>query len=65
VENVMKRISLLGAGLGVVLGLGVGVVSGSWILWLALGLAIGVVVGSASARRSLLVNASARRELKP
>jgi len=61
----MKRISLLGVGLGVLLGLIASLLSGSWVLWLGLGLAIGVVVGSISARRSLLVDANARRELKP
>jgi hypothetical protein len=61
----MKRISLMGIGLGFLLGLIASLLSGSWILWLALGLAIGVVVGSTSARRSLLVNANARRGLKP
>jgi hypothetical protein len=64
-ENVMKRISLLGVGLGVVLGLSVGLLLGSWILWLGLGLAIGVVLGASSARRSLLANTSVRGELKP
>ena len=48
----MKRISLMGILFGIVLGAVVGLLSGSWILWLGLGLIVGVFIGSLSARRS-------------
>lgn len=60
----MKKISVVGLGLGVVLGLLAGLLSGSWIFWLGMGLAIGVLIGSVSARRSQIHGASARGELK-
>jgi hypothetical protein len=50
-ERAMKRVSLAGLVLGVVLGAAVGLLSGSRILWLGMGLAIGVFVGSALVQR--------------
>jgi gas vesicle protein len=50
-EEVMKKVSLAGVILGVILGAMAALLSGSWLLWLGLGLAIGVVVGAAQARR--------------
>lgn len=46
----MKRVSLVGLVLGVILGAAVGLVSDSRILWLGMGLAVGVFVGSALVR---------------
>jgi hypothetical protein len=63
-EKVMKKISLAGLILGVMLGTVVALLSGSWILWLGAGLAIGVVVGFAGARRGLIENPGIRQELK-
>jgi hypothetical protein len=65
VENVMRKISLVGLVLGVIVGLVVGLLAGSWIFWLGTGLAIGILVGSVSARRHLLQGPSIRGELKP
>jgi hypothetical protein len=47
----MKRVSLAGLVLGVILGAAVGLLSGSRILWLGMGLAVGVFVGSALVQR--------------
>jgi hypothetical protein len=60
----MKKISLAGLILGVMLGAIVGLLSGSWIFWLGAGLAIGVVVGSVAARRGLIGNSGIGQELK-
>jgi hypothetical protein len=51
-ENVMKKISLAGVILGMVVGALAALLSGSWIFWLGAGLAIGLMVGAAQARRS-------------
>ena len=48
----MKKISLAGIGLGLIVGAMVAMLSGSWIFWLAMGMALGVLLGSASARRA-------------
>jgi hypothetical protein len=64
-ENVMKRVSLVGLVLGVIVGLVAGLLAGSWIFWLGMGLAIGILVGSVSTRRHLLEGAGIRGELKP
>ena len=61
----MRKISLVGLGLGVVLGLAVGLLAGSWIFWLGTGLAAGILIGSVSARRRQIQVASVRGELKP
>jgi hypothetical protein len=63
-EKVMKKISLAGLILGVIVGAMAGLLSGSWIFWLGAGLAIGVVVGSVVARRRLVQHAGIRQELK-
>ena len=47
----MKRISLAGVILGLVVGALAAMVSGSWIFWLGAGLAVGMVLGAAQARR--------------
>ena len=49
----MKRISLLGVVLGLMVGALAAMLSGSWILWLGAGMAVGVFLGAAQARRSL------------
>jgi uncharacterized membrane protein YoaK (UPF0700 family) len=49
----MKRISLLGVVLGLMVGALAAVLSGSWILWLGAGMALGVLIGAAQARRGL------------
>jgi len=49
----MKRISLLGVVLGLIVGALAAMLSGSWILWLGAGMAVGVLLGAAQARRSL------------
>jgi len=49
----MKRISLLGVVLGLIVGALAAMLSGSWILWLGAGMAVGVFLGAAQARRSL------------
>ena len=48
----MKKISLAGIGLGLIVGAMVAMLSGSWIFWLAMGMALGVLLGSAGARRT-------------
>jgi uncharacterized membrane protein YoaK (UPF0700 family) len=57
----MKKISLAGLVLGVVLGAIAGLFSGGWIFWLSAGLAIGVVVGAFQARRGLVQDARTRQ----
>lgn len=47
----MKRISLAGVILGLIVGALVAMVSGTWIFWLGAGLAIGMALGAAQARR--------------
>lgn len=47
----MKKISLAGVTLGIVVGAVAALVSGSWMFWLGAGLAIGMVLGAAQARR--------------
>ena len=64
-ENVMKKVSLVGVVLGVILGLVAGLLLGSGILWLGIGLAVGLLVGSGSARRHQLQSTGVRGELKP
>ena len=49
----MKRISVLGVILGLIMGALAAMLSGSWILWLGAGMALGALVGAAQARRSL------------
>ena len=61
----MKKVSLAGVILGMVLGVIAGLLSESWFFWLGAGLAIGVVVGSVQARRSLLNDARVKQELNP
>jgi hypothetical protein len=48
----MKKISLAGVVLGLILGALLAMLSGSWIFWLALGMSLGVMLGSAGARRA-------------
>jgi hypothetical protein len=48
----MKKISLAGVVLGLILGALLAMLSGSWIFWLALGMSLGVLLGSAGARRA-------------
>jgi len=48
----MKKISLAGVILGMVVGALAAMVSGSWIFWLGAGMAIGLFLGAAQARRS-------------
>jgi uncharacterized membrane protein YoaK (UPF0700 family) len=48
----MKKISLAGVILGMVVGALAAMVSGSWIFWLGAGIAIGLFLGAAQARRS-------------
>jgi hypothetical protein len=64
-EQVMKKVSLLGVGLGIAMGLIVGLLWGSWIFWLGTGLVIGALLGSAATRRSLLESANAKGRLNP
>jgi uncharacterized membrane protein YoaK (UPF0700 family) len=52
-RHVMKRISLLGVVLGLIVGALAAMLSGSWILWLGAGMVVGVLLGAAQARRSL------------
>lgn len=47
----MKRTSLAGVILGVLLGAAAVLVSGSWIFWLGAGVAIGLIIGAARGRR--------------
>jgi hypothetical protein len=47
----MKKISLVGLILGLILGALAAMLSGSWIFWLGAGLAIGMLLGAAQARR--------------
>jgi hypothetical protein len=47
----MKKISLVGLILGVIVGALAAMLSGSWIFWLGTGLAIGMLLGAAQARR--------------
>jgi len=49
----MKRISLLGVILGLIVGVLAAAFSGSWILWLGAGMVVGVLIGAAQARRNL------------
>jgi uncharacterized membrane protein YoaK (UPF0700 family) len=53
-EQVMKKISLIGLTLGAILGMAVALIFGKWLFWLGTGLAIGLFVGSAQARRGPL-----------
>jgi len=48
----MKKISLAGVILGMVVGALAAMVSGSWIFWLGAGMAIGLFLGAAQPRRS-------------
>jgi uncharacterized membrane protein YoaK (UPF0700 family) len=48
----MKRISLAGVILGMIVGALAAMVSGSWIFWLGAGMAIGLFLGAAQARRN-------------
>jgi uncharacterized membrane protein YoaK (UPF0700 family) len=61
-ENVMKRISLLGVILGLIVGVLAAAFSGSWILWLGAGMVVGVLIGAAQARRNLDEDAARLRE---
>jgi len=61
-RHVMKRISLLGVVLGLMVGALAAMLSGSWILWLGAGIAVGVFLGAAQARRSLDEDAARLRE---
>jgi uncharacterized membrane protein YoaK (UPF0700 family) len=56
----MKRISLLGVILGLIVGALAATLAGSWILWLGGGMAVGVLLGAAQARRSLQEDARLR-----
>jgi len=47
----MKKISLVGLILGLIVGALAAMLSGSWIFWLGTGLAIGMLLGAAQARR--------------
>jgi hypothetical protein len=57
----MKRISLLGVVLGLMVGALAAMLSGSWILWLGAGIAVGVFLGAAQARRGLEEDEDAAR----
>src|SRR5260370_42274702 len=46
----MKKISLAGLILGMIVGALAAMLSGSWIFWLGAGLAIGMLLGAAQAR---------------
>jgi uncharacterized membrane protein YoaK (UPF0700 family) len=48
----MKKISMAGVILGMIVGALAAMLSGSWIFWLGAGLAIGMLLGAAQARRS-------------
>jgi len=61
-RNAMKRISLLGVTLGLIVGGLAAMLSGSWILWLGGGMVLGVLIGAAQARRSLDEDAARLRE---
>jgi uncharacterized membrane protein YoaK (UPF0700 family) len=50
-ENFMKKISLAGVIVGMIVGALAAMVSGSWIFWLGAGTAIGLFLGAAQARR--------------
>jgi hypothetical protein len=57
----MKRISLLGVVLGLIVGALAAALSGSWILWLGAGMVLGVLIGAAQTRRSLEEDENAAR----
>ena len=60
----MKKISLGGVLLGLVLGVVVATISGTWILWLSGGLAFGMLIGAAAVRRDQLHSRANSRELR-
>jgi hypothetical protein len=62
--KVMKKISLGGVVLGLVLGVVVATISGTWILWLSAGLAVGMLIGAAAVRRDPLSPGAKRKELR-
>ncbi len=61
----MKRISLLGVILGLIVAALAATLSGSWILWLGAGMALGVLIGAAQARRSVDENTRLRERANP
>ena len=60
----MKRISIIGLILGLVLATVASMFSGTWIFWLGMGFAFGVIVGTTLARRSYARDARMAPEAK-
>jgi len=59
----MKKVSIAGIVLGMLLGAVVALLSGSWVFWLGGGLAIGLMVGSAYGRRERAKSLTGAREV--